>query len=257
MIKIKNIRKIISMSIILLLCITPTFVISAKTSNKTLQKINTPNIEDCYVIKDVPYIGQETGIDCGICSFSMLVHYLEKNYGLHDLFYLTGSGHALGYDSGTIIKKIIPGLRPPMISPGSLECIWRDDWEYISNILGVKCNIEYTINIVDEEENWDEYWTRVKTYITNDTPVYTHIDMSVLTYNKKYNDYPVGSGICHAIVVVGYNETNGTVCINDPGPAYDGRPEEGRYFFTRTLVILKSLLKNQLNQVILSTLMAI
>jgi len=189
---------------------------------------------ESHIIKGVPYIGQETGIDCEICSFTMLVQYLGKNYRLYDIFYLTGSGHTLLYKPISEFKKISNKLSPPCLNPGSISSIWKKDWYLISNITGTECNITYNEEKLDESTKqaaWEEYWNRVKTYINNDVPVYTHIDMSLLTYNKKYKYFKEGSGVCHAIVIVGYNETNGTVCINDPAPAYDGRPEEGMYFY--------------------------
>jgi len=227
-------KKILVTLIIMLVIVTPNFIISAKLSNSLLIRIKTTDLDEWHVIKDVPYVGQETGIDCELCSFTMLVHYLKKNYSLYDIFYLTGSGHALSYKPKSESKTINAKLMPPKLNPGSISSIWEEDWYLISDILGVNCNITYKEEKVDEntrQEAWEEYWNRVKTSINKDIPVYTHIDMSVLSYNKKHNIFPVGSGICHAIVIVGYNETNETICINDPGPAYDGHPEEGKYFY--------------------------
>ena len=227
-------RKIITLLIIFLLGVSPTYIISAKTSNSLLLNFEKLYKDDWHIIKNVPYVGQETGFDCEICSFTMLSHYLEKNYSLYDIFYLTGSGHALSYKPRSEFKNLSQKLSPPQINPGSLYSIWKKDWYLISDILGVSCNITYLDEDIDKKnkkEAWEEYWDRVKTYIKNDIPVYTHVDMSFLSYNKKHKIFPEGEGICHAIVIVGYNETNETVCINDPGPAYDGYPEEGMYFF--------------------------
>lgn len=202
-------------------------------SNNTAVKTSNYLSLQSHLVEDVPYVGQETGIDCELCSFTMLVQHLQKDYTLHDMFYLIGAGHALG-GNGALqkLKHIKQIFLPPEIDPGSIECIWKNDWQYLEPILGVKTHIIYTEHPKDSEKAWEDYWQRVKTYLINDAPVYTQIDMSKLTYYIKNNVFPPNSpAICHAIVLVGFNESNSTVCINDPEPAYDGKPEAGQYVY--------------------------
>jgi hypothetical protein len=87
----------------------------------------------------------------------------------------------------------------------------------------------------------------VKENISNDVPVLTWVNPTSLTsireaVRKGLNAsedlwdkipeivwYFFPSTISHVIVLVGYNETNGTICFNDPGTYIFGYPECGTY----------------------------
>lgn len=192
---------------------------------------SSKSFDNSHIIKGVPYISMETGRECELSSIAMLVNYLGKNYSLHELFYLIGAGHAISYIPPRRLSNIISKCSPPTPWMGSTQCFWEEDWYFISNLLGMRCNISYIENYTDKETAWNQYWTRVKGYIKQDLPVYTQINMSKLSYYQHKEGFPSKYNMCHAIVIVGYNESNNTVCYNDGEPGFEGHPEEGFYIY--------------------------
>jgi len=162
----------------------------------------------------------------------MLYQYLGVNYSYADLFYLSGAGYSLA-SRPWIGSKIWPPIPPfkPYIDPGALVSFWKQDLNFMSKLFGTNSTIIYNnskcgINNIDA---WREYWGRVKNYLKNDIPVETFIDPIVLPWWREhipfvkdwYDKYGVNHtrnrfvGQGHYIVLVGFNESNMSVCYND------------------------------------------
>lgn len=225
--------------------ITPVISVSAKSYPRS-SNAKTVDGDDSYIIENVPYVSMHTDGDCELAAFTMLVRYLNKNFSYNDVFYFVGVGYALASRS-RIISWNFPSipLKPSLIM-GSVICYWKQDWEFIAGLVGAECNITYSykrkiVNVINHEEAWNEYWGRVKTYIKQDLPVYTQVDMSRLTYYQENNYFPEDSpAICHAIVLVGFNETNGTFCYHDGEPGHAGQPENGTYVYDEIDVLRRA-----------------
>ena len=206
-------------------------IFSVLLSQSTFLADSSKSFDNGHIIKGVPYISMETGRECELSSIAMLVNYLGKNYSLHELFYLIGAGHTISYTPPRKSSNIISKCSPPTLWMGSTQCFWEEDWYFISNLLGMRCNISYIENYTDKETAWNQYWTRVKGYIKQDLPVYTQINMSKLSYYQHKEGFPSKYNMCHAIVIVGYNESNGTICYNDGEPGFEGHPKKGFYVY--------------------------
>lgn len=213
--------------------------INANPFSELISGILIEDTSESYIIEGVPYIGTETGFDCEMASFAMLYQYLGMNYSYHDLFYLCGASYSLGSRPkwtgfnkyGANLYKSWPWIPPirPYIDPGCLVSLWEKDFEFLSDLFGVDCNISYMNEMpiddegqVDEDAAWNIYWSRVKNYIKRDMPVWTTIDGCCIPWwrehlpqAQKYYDKGIPGPIAHIIVLVGFNESNGTVCYND------------------------------------------
>jgi len=197
--------------------ITPIFPnVSAVQPNYNTDILEIP---ESHLIKGVPYVGEETGYDCEWASLAMLYQYLELNYSYHDIFYLSGAAYSLGA-TRTVKTPFKPPFKP-FINPGSLTSLWKNDLDFISHLFGISYNLSYVSKITDVEQTWKDYWNNVKNSIKDNKPVWTLIDCGVIPWwrehfpsiNESYNKGKSVGG--HIIVLVGFNEANGTVCYND------------------------------------------
>jgi hypothetical protein len=72
------------------------------------------------------------------------------------------------------------------------------------------------IKDTEQDSLWDRYYERIKDLITSDIPVQTGVDPYKLKFwNERLNLSNETAG-GHAVVIVGYNEINNTICFNDP-----------------------------------------
>jgi len=229
--------KILSIAIIGILIFSGVLpVVSAKTNTKI------SNSSEEYIIEGVPLISTETGNDCEMASYAMLYQYLGFNYSYHDLFYLCGAGYSLatqpkhtGYrwEGGMLKYPRYPDVAVParpFVTPGFEVSHWIKDFEFLSEIFGYDHNLTYWTEILDEDDAWQEYWSRVKSYIDQDKPVWAAVDGCCITWWRE--NMPIAEEFyqkglpgpnAHLIVLVGYNESNETVCYNDMCDANIGK----------------------------------
>jgi hypothetical protein len=85
---------------------------------------------------------------------------------------------------------------------------------------------------MSDEECWEEYWIRVKQNISNDIPVITSVDLYTIPYlREKLNATDNQTHWAHAFVIVGFNETNGTICYNDAAAGIWNDDINGTYVY--------------------------
>ena len=191
-----------------------------------------------HIICDVPYVSQETDFYCIFACPAMIFKYHKLNTSLHEVLYNSGAGHSMAY-SLPFFKRLPVGCG--MVSK------WDADCSFLADLYGLSFEKWQADKTLSEEERWHEYWIRVKQNITQNIPIMTNVDPSFLTSIRNSVRKELGisegiwtkisdrlwelapSGILHAIVLVGFNETNGTVCYNDPAAALFGHPEDGTY----------------------------
>jgi hypothetical protein len=199
-----------------------------------LNSTSENQLSDVCVIEGVPCISTETGNDCEMASYAMIYQYLGFNYSYHDLFYLCGAGYSIatqpkntGYRWESGFRKFsnypdTPMPMKPFISPGYEVSHWKNDFKFLSEIFGYDYNLTYWTEITDEDASWQEYWNRVKNYINQDMPVWAAVDGCCIPWWREH--MPIAEmfyqkGIpgpnAHIIVLVGYNESNNSVCYND------------------------------------------
>jgi len=188
---------------------------------------------ECYVIEGVPYISQDETIFCEYAAIEIVLKYYGLNISQIDIFYHIGGGFSMGY-------KPSFDLTPPIIQPPFKFKFWTDetcggtyDYKFLANIYGLSFEYIYPDRIINKQKTWDEYWERLKNYIKNDTPVVTGVDAVAwppfLEIHNITYILPAIFADSHVITVVGFNESNNSVCVNDPGTGCFGYPEKGTY----------------------------
>ena len=187
------------------------------SANMSLEKPKNP-------LEDVPYCSQETGFFCFYASCTMIFQYLGIDTNLREVLYYSGVGYSL-----------IHRENAPLVEGGTVVAQSSENMEFLSSIYGL--SFSYWLPdtaLLSDEKCWQEYWLRVKENISHGLPILTGVEPSMLPSVRQQFDIPkdvwdklyLGG---HSIVVVGYNETNGTVCYNDPAAGYFGKTIYGVY----------------------------
>lgn len=201
--------------------------ISITASNLKISDDPKSEPPDSHIIEGVPYISQETSFYCAYASFTMLLNNFENiNTTLQEVVYYSGIGYSLTYPS--FMKKRMP------IS-GTLSSQFPENVKFLTSLFGISPKSwSPEKDSIPEDKYWQEYWIRVKENISNNIPIITSVDPFKLSSFRNLVDFPnlfwniLGPG-GHAIVIVGYNESNSSVCYNDPAMALFDHPEYGTY----------------------------
>jgi len=202
--------------LLILPSITPGFLQAGEspTSPPALLKAS---LQESHVIKGVPYVAQTEMNYCPYACLTMVFNYMGLNTSLDELLFYTGAGYTHTY-------------RPEQRLPHA------DMWggfEFMQSLFGVteRSWAPQDHNLSDDER-WAQFYTRMKENIISDVPVITMVDpFSLPSLRNQFNVsdfiwkvmFPSGH---HVIVVVGYNDSNQSICYNDPNAGYYG---DGRY----------------------------
>ena len=184
--------------------------VSASNLNQSSNALSEP--PEAYVIEGIPYVGQD-GPYCAYASITMIFQYYGINTTEHEVLYNSGAGHSFAYKSrlSGIHLSFNPNERRFLASLYGLSYeVWRAD-----------------IKSMSLEECWQEYWNRVKENISKGIPICTSVNPFLTPSSKDFTGIPIWLSrllsklniilpASHAIILVGYNESNGTVCYNDP-----------------------------------------
>jgi hypothetical protein len=219
-------------------------ILSANIMKKSIS--NSENPEN-YLIKGVPYINQETGFYCNYACTTMVLNYYGLNTTFHDILYNSGTGYSLLYSHN---------LQPFLPLSGSQFSCWAADNIFLANLYGLSFKEWRANKTLPDDKCWREYWTRIKQNITQNTPVISIVDWFILTYlnyhnktsslSKRLRNY-LPSTCGHAITIVGYNESNNTICYNDPASVLLGKPLDGHYFWIDKNIFKKAVRENILS----------
>lgn len=191
-------------------------------NNNLVISVNYNEVKDSHIIENVPYVSQETGFYCAYASAAMIFKYYGINTSLDEVLFITGAGSSLAYNFH--INSLMAGVG-----------ITRN-FTYIAGLYNLSIN-NWGINITGKTKEYclDEYWIRVKENISNNYPVWTYANPFQLKSVRDLRNIPdfimdkIPSS--HTIVVVGYNESNSTICFNDPIPGIIGENEKGTYIW--------------------------
>jgi len=172
----------------------------------------------------VPYVGQPTEFYCTYACLTMLIQYQGFNASLGEVLHHSGIGYSLLY------TRYLAPARIPI--GGFVICQSSQNTQFLAALYNLSYNFFVPSNRHSNEENWTQYWTQVKKNILNDTPVLTSVDPFSLPYlREKYNISDNTSHNGHGIVLVGFNETNRTICYNDPAAALFHDDVNGTYTY--------------------------
>ena len=209
----RNIKKktIIVFSFIVLTSLLSSF----NVSSSDIHSFSNNNLElpDSYIIKDVPYVSQETNFFCSYASSTMVFKYYGINLSLEDVLYHTGVGYSTIYRNKQNFR--IP-------RPGWFNCQTSLTYEFISDLYGLSYEPCLVDSDLSDKEQWIKEWTNIKQNISNDIPIVAYVDELVLAADNLGFGifYPLlkNSNLIfgHAVTILGYNETNQSICYNDP-----------------------------------------
>lgn len=186
------------------------------------------DVPESHVIEGVPYIGQETDVVCSYCCDVMCFQYYGADTNLNELLYLSGAAYSSANH---------PLLKSRPVPPIKFTCfpgfyLGLMDYKFYASLYGMSEFDWQPKNRLNEKKCWSEYWSKIKYYISNDVPIVAFIDARAWPIYKTYHNLPTNPFFKfgnHVILIVGYNETNRTICYNDPGALLLNQPEKEGY----------------------------
>jgi hypothetical protein len=187
------------------------------------------NVEE-HLIKGVPIIGQDTRFYCTISSHTMILNYYGYNLSKYEVLYLMGGGFSLYYVTHRYLKPF-----------SSVGCAFRpSNYDYIGNLLNIEFQPFNANLLLPEDKVWPKIWSCIKENVSQNQPVLINLDGSMLIADnigikipsKIWKLIPIHAD--HAVTVVGYNETNQSICYNDPMYSIFGDEKKGLYRWADT-----------------------
>jgi hypothetical protein len=205
--------------------------------------------EDGVLIEDIPYFWQEINGFCYWTAISMALHKAGVPIDLHTFFAVSGIGFSSAYVRVNDTMMLLPGS------------LFRQQAQLLPfcELYGLSHELH-----VDQNSNWTpiaiEYWSRWGVNITSMNGQSDAFDLlrttidggfPVILWTDPYylpaEDYDIARElgikqntsapeIGHAVLAVGYDETDSTVQLMDPGvgsfgPNF-GYPDDGRGYYT-------------------------
>jgi hypothetical protein len=205
--KFLNLFFIVLINIVL---IVPNLCITTASSSKNLDS----NTHESHLIQGISYVAQSERNFCVYACFTMILNHMGLNTSINELLFYSGVGYRHSYS----VSKRLP----------SADIYRRFDFLY--SVYGVSSQSWSPSNFnVSKDELWGQYYTRVKENITKDIPVVTRVDpfsLPSLRNQFKVNDdfwnIIFQTGGYHVILIIGYNDTNQTICYNAPTQGFMG-----------------------------------
>jgi len=219
-------KKFLTILTILLLTVLP--AVSSLSVLSTKPDISY-NDSDSHIIKGVPHVSQETAFYCLLASPTMVFKYYGINTSLREVVYNSGAGYSLVYPFPESNK--VP-------TPGSHLTFSYADRSFLASLYGLSYENYRSNNTLTDDKRWQEYWKKVKQNISEDIPVIANVESNNFVYyafNKNDSVIPkcllkiIPSTGGHVIVLVGFNQSNETVCYLDPASTLYEKTEEGHY----------------------------
>jgi len=208
----------------MLMITTGVIPVSSTISQNDEKKSSPLEIPNSHIIENIPYVNQGDSYYCPYASITMIFQYYGINTSLFEVLFNSGVGYSIGYK----ITKPCFGFAGYIMSQG------YKDRQFLANIYGLKYSYwKCDDKSLSEDSKWQLYWTCIKENISKDIPVATWVWMDELPYYKNQS-------IDHEILLVGYNETNNSVCVHDSYVNFYNASISGTYIYIPIDCIKKS-----------------
>jgi len=230
---IKKILLLFIISILSLILIFSNSSIISGLGIEPIKLVKNQNYDD-HLIEDVPYVGQYYNLHCSYASRTMCIKHLGINVSLEDILFHSGLAYSMGYPFE--MPSFDMNFR---YMPMGGYIISQDikDVSHLASIYGFKFN-EWEMPINESENGWEIYLQKVKENISANIPVVTSVHplklktfRSFLNIHEKILDILSRKPGGHGVVIVGYNDSNNTICFNDPLALFFGNPAKGTYIW--------------------------
>jgi len=205
----------------------------------SINTVGATETEDSYLIEDVPYVSQFPGHCFWACLEMIYRFYGFTDLNQTELSVLQGQSYNLVYQPSTECIGHSP-LNKPLYKYRVLYTAFsnqgNEDIEFLADLLGFEVkNYNARNDGLTPIRSWNDYWTKVKQEISNNTPLITVVDMYVWPPQVELLNISLLTSIFirggHSVLIVGYNETNNTVCVHDPNPGDAGHSEKVTYYW--------------------------
>jgi hypothetical protein len=184
-------------------------------------------IPQSHVIDNVPIVGQDSRFYCNIASLTMILNYYGYNLTKYEVFYLMGGGFSLFRVEHRYLKTF-----------ASNECAYPpSNHEFLASLLNLSFQQFHTDLTKDEDKVWNQIWTCILQNISNNQPVLISVDSALLSAHQLGLKLPIvlwkniALSINHKVVVVGYNQSNQSICYHDPQYSIFGDKQTGAYLW--------------------------
>ena len=209
----------------------------APSGSFELESIQNDFGKDSHIIENVSYVSQLSGHCFFACMEMIYDYYGIDNLDQTEINVLQGMSYNLVYQPSKQSLTKIPIVKPPykysfLSTMASNQ--GNDDIKFLANLLGLEVQNLNTGDLgKSNRDSWNDYWKIVKEEINNETPIITCVDFFVWPPFMEVSSIPAIAGLVerggHSILIVGYNESNSTICVHDPYPGEEKQPEKGTY----------------------------
>lgn len=200
------------------------------------------------IVSGVPYVWQEINGFCNWAGTSILLQSVGVDADLHDVLALTGVGFSFAYIRYNDTILIYPGAFFQQIFPV----------KFVTDLYGLNYTLYFGDQVPSAESQLEqlrqmgvnaglirsssEAFSLIRSSIDSGNPVLISVDprwLPISDYDILRARNQTGGG--HGVVVVGYDDTAGTVTIIDPGVGsfgadfgypYDGRGNYSQISYT-------------------------
>ena len=228
--------------------ISSVFLLTIMVNSGMAQHLNNENqvfissqrpYEESHVIEGVPIIGQDSRFYCTIACHTMILNYYGFNFTKYEVLFLMGGGYSLFYRSS---RYLIPF--------SSVGCAFRpSSYDFVASTLGLEFQTFHVKWLNPKSVVKERLLSCIKENISNDQPVLVNLDDSILFADHAgvklpsiiWRFSPIEAD--HAIVVVGYNESNQSICYNDPMYSILGDEKKGAYIWVNEDIFMEAFYK--------------
>lgn len=189
--------------VLLSLLITSSFCnsISVSPDCNDIFSLNDDTSNESYLINNVPFVEYNySGARCPHISTTMICKYYGINTTVSEVLHHLGGGYSCAYQN----------VYPLRLWSGYMISGGPDDCQFLADLYGLSYEHWFSISESRSEHCWSKYWERVKQNITQDIPVIT------MTNFNDLNNIPSEFYIPDFMVIVGFNESNETICCHIP-----------------------------------------